>query len=76
MYDIIIKNRDAGLGENGYGHMKKRKGICEKKLKVISMTDFQVMTTTQFCHDFIFLEGEVPRLMKHERKRTKSKWSI
>lgn len=35
MYDIIIKNRDGGLGENEYGKLKERKGICEKKLKVI-----------------------------------------
>lgn len=58
MYDIIIKNRDGGLSENGYGQLQERKGICEKKLKVILESDFQVTTTTQFCHDFIFLEEE------------------
>lgn len=34
------------------GQLKKRKGICEKRLKVILETEFLVMNTSQFHHDF------------------------
>ena len=52
MYDNISKSRDGGgWVEMEIGRLKERKGICQKRLKVILEMDFQVM----ICHHFIVI---------------------